>query len=276
MRIVILTGSSLRHDFVRKAIGLNRDIEVLRSYCEKLDQALPSVIENTQTDSGLQHEHLAARHWSEEDYFLPFIRLTPDHTHPTIIPPGALNDPEIAGEIKALAPDLLVAYGCSIVKEPLLSLFLNKAVNLHLGLSPYYRGAGTNFWPLVNGEPEYVGATFMQLDAGIDTGQVIHQIRAVCRPGDTPHQIGNRLIAHAAVVYQSIIKDFHSLPTMDQIPTPDRVRVYKRKDFSPASVKQLYAGFAANLIEDYLANQEQRDLRAPIVSNPMIPPVYAQ
>jgi hypothetical protein len=276
MRLVILTGSSLRHDFVRKAIGLDPEIEVLRSYCEKLDQALPSVIDDTQEGSGLQHQHLLARGRSEEDFFLPFVRLTPDHTRPRIIPPGVLNDPDIVGEINSLDPDLLVAYGCSLVKYPLLSGWLGRAVNLHLGLSPYYRGAGTNFWPLVNGEPEYVGATFLHLDAGVDTGQVIHQIKAVYRPGDTPHQIGNRLIAHAAMIYPAIVKQFFNLPAMPPVPAPDPVKVCKRKDFSPDSVSKLYANLASGLIEDYLANQESRDARVPIVSNPVIPPVYPQ
>ena len=276
MRVVILTGSSLRHDFVRKAIGLDRDVEVLRSYCEKLDQSLPSVIDDTRADSELQREHLLARDRSEQDFFLPFVNLTPDHTRPRIIPPGILNDPEIVGEITSLAPDLLVAYGCSLIKEPLLSRWLGKALNLHLGLSPYYRGAGTNFWPLVNGEPEYVGATFMLMDAGIDTGQVIHQLRAVYRPNDTPHQIGNRLIAHAAMTYPAIIKNFSKLPAMTPVPSPARVKVYKRKDFSPDSVKRLYAIMTNGLIEKYLADRESRDASVPIVSNPIIPSVDPQ
>ena len=39
-----------------------------------------------------------------------------------------------------------------------------------------------------------VGATFMYIDAGIDTGEIIHQIRADIVIGDSPHSIGNRLI----------------------------------------------------------------------------------
>ena len=43
-------------------------------------------------------------------------------------------------------------------------MILNKILNLHLGISPYYKGSGTNYFPLVNNEPQYVGATFMFLD----------------------------------------------------------------------------------------------------------------
>src|SRR5690606_10372264 len=102
----------------------------------------------------------------------------------------------------------------SLIREPLLSAFQGRFLNVHLGLSPYYRGSGTNFWPLVNGEPEFVGATFMHIDAGVDTGEVIHQIRARIFPGDTPHQIGNRLIADMARVYAALIRDFDRLERM--------------------------------------------------------------
>ena len=54
-------------------------------------------------------------------------------------------------------------------------MFSRKFLNVHLGLSPYYRGSGTNVWPLINTEPDMVGATLC-IDAGIDNGEIIHQI----------------------------------------------------------------------------------------------------
>ena len=61
-------------------------------------------------------------------------------------------------------------------------------------MSPYYRGSGTNFWPFVNNELQFIGATFMHIDEGVDTGEIIHQIRANIFHDDNIHQIGNRLI----------------------------------------------------------------------------------
>ena len=77
----------------------------------------------------------------------------------------------------AARPDVVLVFGTGILREPLLSAFDGRIINIHLGLSPYYRGAGTNFWPLVNREPEYVGATIHYLDAGIDTGPIISHAR---------------------------------------------------------------------------------------------------
>ena len=66
-------------------------------------------------------------------------------------------------------------------------------INLHLGLTPYFRGSGCNFWPLYLNKPEFIGASIIELDSGIDTGNLIHQFNEVFTSTDTVHTIGNRV-----------------------------------------------------------------------------------
>ena len=270
-RVVILTGSELRHRFVRKALALSPGVQVLRSYCEGLENSLVDLVARKAPEEAAgQSDHLAARARSEEDFFAAFDHFAPDRSNPQAIDRGRINEPEPTAAIIDLTPDLLAAYGCSIIRDPLLSAFDRRFLNVHLGLSPYYRGSGTNFWPLVNGEPEFVGATFMYIDAGVDTGEVIHQIRARISPGDTPHQIGNRLIADMARVYAALIADFDRLPRMPQPAIPETVRVYRRRDFSEDSTRTLYRNFAEGLVDRYLASRRQREEAAPLVENPLL------
>jgi phosphoribosylglycinamide formyltransferase 1 len=221
-------------------------------------------------ESEFQRAHLEARARSEEDFFAAFDRLVPDRSRPVEIERGRINDDSCAGEIEALAPDLLVAYGCSLIKGRLLQSFTGRFLNVHLGLSPYYRGSGTNFWPLVNREPEFVGATFMHIDPGVDTGEIIHQVRARVLPGDTPHQIGNRLIADMVPVYAAIIRNFGRLGHLPQPPVPADERVYRSRDLTETATQQLYQNFSAGLVATYLAERETRAKAAPIVENPVV------
>src|SRR4051812_4915180 len=148
--VVILTSDELRHRFARKALGLHPKIEVLRSYCEAPEQSLGARVARKGDDADpIEKYHVVARDRSEEDFFAPFVRLTPDRSNPVQVPRGWINQPDALAEMKELAPDLLVAYGCSIVKDHVLAEFDGRVVNVHLGLSPYYRGSGTNFWALV-------------------------------------------------------------------------------------------------------------------------------
>lgn len=268
-RIVILTGSELRHTFFRKYIASDERIEVLGTYCEGMEKSLPTLV-SQQSDNELRTRHLQNREQSERDFYQLFVDSIPDRSKPVSIARGELNTPQVQQAIAELKPDLLVAYGCSLVREPLLSMFAGKFLNVHLGLSPYYRGSGTNFWPLVNGEPEYVGATFMHIDAGVDTGEIIHQIRARVVWGDTPSSIGNRLIQDMARVYRELVIQFDLLQKMPQLGEPSNVRIYKKAAFSEDSVTDLYSSFAQGLVERYLSDREQRCQAVPIVENPLL------
>ena len=135
---------------------------------------------------------------------------------------------------------------------------------MHLGLSPYYRGTGTNVWPLINNEPEFIGATFMYIDSGIDTGSIIHQIRADIMLGDSPHSIGNRLIKKMTEEYCKIIDKFDNLHTERQIFS--KGKIYYLKDFNSNTCKKLYSNIQNGLIENYL--EKKKILKLPkIIKN---------
>jgi phosphoribosylglycinamide formyltransferase 1 len=266
-RIVILTGSELRHEFFRKYVGLSKDIEVINSYCEGQEKSIRAITEKDEEVNDIRLKHLSARERSEKDFFGLFTEKTADHSKPVQLPKGEINNQKYTDAIISSKPDLLIAYGCSIIKEPLLSAFEDRFLNVHLGLSPYYRGAGTNYWPLVNGDPEYVGATFMYIDAGIDTGEIIHQIRAKYSWGDTPSQIGNRLIVQMSRVYQNVIINFYKLEKTSQLPIQSNEKVYKNKDYTEESVLTLYKNFDNNLIGRYLSEEINRCAKVPIIQN---------
>jgi folate-dependent phosphoribosylglycinamide formyltransferase PurN len=269
-RVIVLTGAELRHDFMRMAIALADDIEVVQSYCETtegtaLDKAYESGLK-------IRINHLERRARVEDDFFGPLVRTAPDQSNPVEVPRGDINDDHYYEEITQLDPDLLVAYGCSIIRDPLLSAYEGRFLNVHLGLSPYYRGTGTNYWPLVNGEPEYVGATFMHLDEGVDTGDVIHQIRARVYRGDGPHQIGNRVISDVAETYAEILRRFDDLRDVDHPAEVDDedTRYYTSDDYSEDATRRLYENFDEGLVETYLEERDNRVAAVPILRNPAL------
>ncbi|OOZ44933.1 formyl transferase [Solemya velum gill symbiont] len=269
-RVVILTGSELRHEFFRKYIALSEEIDVINSYCEGQEKSLRNITEQNAAADDIRLKHLSAREQSEKDFYELFTETASDNSNPIYLPKGDINKPEYADAIINSNPDLLISYGCSIIKEPLLSAFEGRFINVHLGLSPYYRGSGTNYWPLVNGEPEFVGATFMYIDAGIDTGEIIHQIRANFSLGDTPSQVGNRLIVEMSRVFQKIIINFDKLEKMEQLPVPPDEKVCMKKHYTDESVISLYRNFENGLIEKYLNEKEERCNKAPIIKNPAL------
>lgn len=251
-RIIILTGNEQRHTYFRKTLANDNRIEVLTTFCESADQSLAARTAANESASTIEHQHVAARTQSEQDFFKEVTTNTTDHSKPIVIDKGAINDPEITEKIISLNPDILICYGSSLIKTELLERFSGRFINVHLGLSPYYRGSGTNVWPLINNEPNMVGATFMYIDAGIDTGRIIHQIQADIFLGDSPHSIGNRLIRKMTYTYADLVARFDQL-TDERQPDADG-KLYKIKDFDAQACTKLYQNFREGMIEHYLAS----------------------
>lgn len=255
MKIVVLTGSEIRHVYFRKKLASDNRIKVLASYCESDEKSLAKLMSQNEKTSQLEIQHVEARMQSEIDFFSDYIGNCVDESNPKLIRKGSINDQAIVNEIVEMNPDLLVCYGSSLIKSDLLTKFQERFLNVHLGLSPYYRGSGTNVWPLINNEPELVGATFMYIDAGIDTGKIIHQIRGDIFLGDSPHTIGNRLIKKMTSAYAEIICNFIDLKSEKQ--PESEGRLYFQRDFTEEYCKKLYLNFSQGMIENFLNSTKQ-------------------
>ena len=263
MNIIILTSNELRHQYFRLFLSNQSNINVIASYCEGIEESLENRVKRNLKSTKLELQHVDSRNKSEEDYFREFIKTNKDLSNPKFITKGRINDESIVSDIKGTNADLLICYGSSIIKSSLLNFYKGRFLNVHLGLSPYYRGSGTNIWPLINGDPSMVGATFMHINEGIDTGEIIHQIRADIFLGDSPHNIGNRLIKKMTKVYSEIILNFLKLKKVKQ--PVDKGLLYKNKDFDSKACRKLYDQFNNGMIEKFL-NSKKSNLY--IVQNP--------
>jgi len=242
-------------------------INIIKTYCESEEDLLSKT--PPQESQINRKQHFNAREQSEKDFFELSVCVSVDTSETEIINRGDINNEEYCKQIILMQPDLIIVYGSSIIKKNLLSAFPKKILNVHLGLSPYYRGAATNFWPLVDMLPECVGATYMFIDEGIDTGEIIHQIRPTINYYDTPSTIGNRLIKEMTEIFCKLIIEFDKL----QKPQPVKFSAFrkfcKKKDYSEEAVFKLYDNFNKGMIQDYLAQKKEKDQAFPIVNNPM-------
>ena len=110
-----------------------------------------------------------------------------------VLQPEKVRDGRLAASLSALAPDLLVvaAYG-RILGQDLLALAPFGAVNVHASLLPRWRGAAPIAWALAEGDRE-TGVTIMQMDAGLDTGDILLQRALEIGPEETSESLHGRL-----------------------------------------------------------------------------------
>jgi methionyl-tRNA formyltransferase len=90
-----------------------------------------------------------------------------------VLQPTAIRTAEFREELRGYRPDLfaVTAYG-RILPGPLLDLPPLGTINVHGSLLPRYRGAAPVQWAILNGDIE-TGITIMQMDEGMDTGDIL-------------------------------------------------------------------------------------------------------
>jgi methionyl-tRNA formyltransferase len=92
---------------------------------------------------------------------------------------------------------LIVVFGASFIKDLLVERIIAKgALNIHMGISPYYRGSSCNFWALYDGNPDLVGATIHLISKGLDSGGMLYHARPKSEPMD-PFVLGMRAVEAA-------------------------------------------------------------------------------
>jgi methionyl-tRNA formyltransferase len=103
----------------------------------------------------------------------PPVKVLAEEAEIPVFQPTCICDDEFLATITGLEPDLIVvtAYG-RILPAQVLNLPRFGTINVHGSLLPKYRGAAPIQWAVINGEKE-TGVTIMQMDEGVDTGDIL-------------------------------------------------------------------------------------------------------
>ncbi|MBD5460856.1 MAG: formyl transferase, partial [Lachnospiraceae bacterium] len=84
------------------------------------------------------------------------------------------SDPLNLEMVKNIRPEIIVSYNYKyILSSEVIDYMEGKIYNLHISLLPWNRGSNPNYWSFVENTPK--GVTIHQINAGLDTGEMIAQ-----------------------------------------------------------------------------------------------------
>lgn len=154
-----------------------------------------------------------------------------------------VNTTELHDKLKSLAPDLIVIVAFKVLPESLLRIPSEGAINLHASLLPKYRGAAPIHHAVMNGEQE-TGCTVFFLNKGIDTGNIIDQVKTDIGPDETTGDVYKRLMDLGGELIQKCVDAIaeHKVtahPQSDE-PATSAPKLYKEKcriDFHQTTVQ---------------------------------------
>lgn len=121
--------------------------------------------------------------------------------------PRKVREPEFVEVLRSLKPDVMVvaAFGQIITKE-ILEMPKYGCINVHASLLPAYRGAAPIQWAVINGDKES-GVTIMQMDEGIDTGDMIEKAVVPIAEDETGGSLFDKLSHTGAKLCVKVLKD---------------------------------------------------------------------
>ncbi len=110
-----------------------------------------------------------------------------------VLQPVKIKTGEFRDELAAFRPDVMVvaAYG-RILPPPLLELPPYGCINIHGSILPKYRGAAPIQWAVMNGDKQS-GISIMQMDEGMDTGDILHLKTIKLAADETAGSLFNKL-----------------------------------------------------------------------------------
>lgn len=131
--------------------------------------------------------------------------------------PARVREESVVAQIKELAPDVIVvvAFG-QLIPQAVLDIPKYGCVNVHASLLPKYRGAAPIQWAVIDGEA-FSGVTTMQMDAGLDTGDMLLTEKVALAPDETGGSLFDKL---SAVGAELLLKTLDALEAGSVTPTP--------------------------------------------------------
>ncbi|HUI76873.1 MAG TPA: methionyl-tRNA formyltransferase [Bryobacteraceae bacterium] len=129
--------------------------------------------------------------------------------------PERVRRPEAVEHLRSVASEAMVVVGYGqIIPQVVIDLAPRGIINVHASLLPKYRGAGPIQWAIINGETR-TGVTTMQIDAGLDTGDMLLKAETEIGPEETAVELGARLAAMGA---ELLVKTLDGLERGSMVP----------------------------------------------------------
>ncbi len=165
------TSNQPRHLHLIKALSeISEELYAIQE-CKTL---FPGKVKDFYEKTEVMQEYFTRVKESEHNIF-GNVDFLPTGIHRLAIKYGDLSKIDLSILDKALHSDVYVVFGASYIMDELVDFLVeNKAINIHMGISPYYRGCSCNFWAPYDSHPEMIGATVHYLSKGLDDGDMLY------------------------------------------------------------------------------------------------------
>ena len=153
-----------------------------------------------------------------------------------------LNSTYIKELVKENDYNLAVDYGSGILDNELISSIGCEIINIHGGISPYFKGSSTLLYSLILLQPELAGMTVHKIDEGIDSGDIYRHVIPNLDKDMRPTKIFAQCQKQLVLEINSIIEKIISKEYL-AVKQPKYGKTFMEKDFRIGNLQNLYISY---------------------------------
>jgi methionyl-tRNA formyltransferase len=263
MKLVFISGNHSRHvSVVRKLLESGVDVSWV---VEQRENPIPNPPDDL--DHSLRKlfkMHFIGRQNAEFDFFGNGIAsdLRGD-TNTYEVSLDSLNTRATRNFIVQQNANLILSYGCHKLDPEILEISGPKKWNIHGGLSPWYRGTATHFWPSYMLEPQFTGMTLHETTSQIDGGNIVFQTASQLIPTDGIHENACRAVSDFSIQFVRRIKSVDIEKVFAVSPTTTG-RIWTSRMWTPHHLRMVYEKFD-NKINRYVLDNNLAQIKPALV-----------
>ena len=260
-KLLLITGNHPRHLYLAGLLSQFHDV-VGWVIQERGDFLKPE--SNYSVDESLNELyslHFKGRYLAEERFFMDdsTININSSKFYSNVskniirCSKKDLNSLSISNFISGICPDIAITYGTNILDNSILNLLPIEKYNIHGGISPWYRGNITHFWPSYMLEPQMTGLTMHRLTAILDGGPIIHQNTGILVRGDGLHELACRTVKSFFSELSEVIDRIASKDYL-LINQKSSGKLWLSSDWNPNHLRLIYNQFENKIVDYCLEN----------------------
>jgi hypothetical protein len=238
MKITLFTSNNIRHNYLINLLsGVSEELFVV----QECGTIFPGIVPGHFPTSELMSKYFKKVNDAQSKLFgNSYINSSSKNIKLLPILSGDLKKCSLTFLSDFLKSDIYVVFGSSYIKGELADyLVKQKAINIHMGVSPYYRGTDCNFWALYDDNPHLAGATIHMLSKGLDSGPVLYH--AMSNIKSNPFEYTMSTVKSAFHSITDRIKDKSifeiKVKTQDKI---NEIRYSKKIEFTEQIVRNYF------------------------------------
>ncbi len=235
MKLAVFTSNQPRHFHLIAALA---EIAETVYAVQECNTVFPGKVKDFYDNSPVMRAYFERVMDAEKTVFGE-LAFMPDNVRTLSLKDGDLNDLSLEILKPVLKADYCIVFGASFIKAPLIdALIAKRTINIHMGVSPYYRGSSCNFWALYDKRPELVGATIHLLGRGLDSGAILYHALPDASSCD-PFDLGMKAVksAHESLVERIRSGEIETFSAVEQDKSKE-LRYTRNMDFTDDIAKR--------------------------------------